>query len=240
MELSARLTAVASMVTPGNRVCDVGCDHGYVSIYLVKQKISPEVIAMDVRTGPLSHARENIHKYGLENYIDTRLSDGVDKLNIGEADTLILAGMGGRLMEEILTRGMDKVSAMKELILQPQSELTAFRTFLQKEGFKTLSENMVYEDGKYYPMMRVVPAANDMKQKEADEEFKELALRYGGILLKEQHPILKEYLLDEAEKLSAIQAELAEKSAISEKSSLRLKTLEQEILWNRKALQYYK
>ena len=102
MELSKRLAAVAAMVTKGNIVCDVGCDHGYVSIYLVREKISPRVIAMDVRPGPLAQAKEHILMYGLSDYIETRLSDGVDALNEGEADTLILAGMGGRLMEGIL------------------------------------------------------------------------------------------------------------------------------------------
>ena len=113
MELSRRLAAVAGMVTKGNVVCDVGCDHGYVSIYLVQEGISPHVIAMDVREGPLSHAKEHIRMYGLCNYIETRLSDGVEKLEMGEADTLILAGMGGRLMEAIITRGIAKVEPVE-------------------------------------------------------------------------------------------------------------------------------
>ena len=100
--LSKRLQAVASMVTAGNRVCDIGCDHGFVPICLVQQKISPGALAMDVREGPLSQARMHIAACGLETYIETRLSDGLAAFRMGEADTLICAGMCGRLMMRIL------------------------------------------------------------------------------------------------------------------------------------------
>lgn len=155
--LSARMRALTEMVTPGSRVCDVGCDHGFVSVYLVQQGISPWVLAMDVRQGPLSRAQEHIRQQGLEAYIETRLSDGLTAMEAGEADTLICAGMGGRLMQRILTEGREKAQAMRELILQPQSELPAFRAFLRREGYVTVAENMIYEEGKYYPMMKVAP-----------------------------------------------------------------------------------
>jgi len=153
--LSARMRALTDMVTTGSRVCDVGCDHGWVSIYLVQQGISPRVLAMDVRQGPLSRAQEHIRQQGLEAYIETRLSDGVTALEIGEADTVICAGMGGRLMRRILEEGREKLEAMRELILQPQSEIPAFRAYLRQAGYETVAENMVCEDGKYYPMMKV-------------------------------------------------------------------------------------
>lgn len=157
MELSNRLKAVAGLVTKGNVVCDVGCDHGYVSIYLIQQGISPRVIAMDVRKGPLDSAREHIRRSGLMDRIEIRLSDGVEKLQKNEADTLLLAGMGGRLMAEILTRGEEKILAMRECILQPQSEIPAFRRYLREKGYQVTTEDMILEEGKYYPMMRVTP-----------------------------------------------------------------------------------
>lgn len=161
--LSARMKALTDMVSVGNRVCDVGCDHGWVSIYLVQQGISPKVLAMDVRQGPLSRAQEHIRQQGLEAYIETRLSDGVSALEIGETDTMICAGMGGRLMQRILEEGKEKTEDMQELILQPQSEIPAFRAYLRQAGYVTVAENMIYEDGKYYPMMKVVPRGKIMK-----------------------------------------------------------------------------
>ena len=86
----------------------MGCDHGWVSVYLVQQGISPRVLAMDVRRGPLSRAQQHIRQRGLEAYIETRLSDGVAALEAGEADTVLCAGMGGRLMQRILEEGREK------------------------------------------------------------------------------------------------------------------------------------
>lgn len=153
--LSDRMRAVASMVTAGNRVCDVGCDHGYVSIYLVEQRLSPAVLAMDVRSGPLGAAREHIAERGLEEIITTRMSDGLHNYNIGEADTLICAGMGGGLMRRILSENSAKTDSFQELILQPQSEIEQFRAWLRERRYRITEEKMVEEDGKFYPMMRV-------------------------------------------------------------------------------------
>lgn len=153
--LSDRLLAVAAMVTVGNRVCDVGCDHGFVPIYLVRQGISPAVLAMDVKNGPLSAAKEHIAEHGLEKVIETRLSDGLHNYNIGESDTLICAGMGGRLMMRILSDNRNKTESFRELILQPQSEIEQFRAWLRGQGYRITDENMIEEDSKFYPMMRV-------------------------------------------------------------------------------------
>mgnify|MGYP003307991978 CR=1 FL=1 len=89
--LSERLRSLADLVTCGNRVCDVGCDHGFLSIFLVQKKISPSVIAMDVRSGPLSRCEEHVREHELEAYIETRLSDGLDQLKIGEADRALFS-----------------------------------------------------------------------------------------------------------------------------------------------------
>lgn len=154
--LSERLRAVVSMVTQGSRVCDVGCDHGFVSIYLIEQRISPHVVAMDVREGPLSSAGKHVAERALEPFIETRLSDGLHKYRIKEADSLVCAGMGGRLMMRILGEDRVKTDSFRELILQPQSELEQFRGWLWREGYRITDEKMVEEDGKFYPMMRVV------------------------------------------------------------------------------------
>ena len=107
MELSNRLKAVAGLVSAGNTVCDVGCDHGYVPIYLIQNGICGRVIAMDVNAGPLARAREHIESATLGEYIEIRQSDGVAALGYEEAKSLILAGMGGRLTMRILTEGME-------------------------------------------------------------------------------------------------------------------------------------
>lgn len=212
--LSRRLQMLADLVTKGYRAADVGCDHGFLSIYLIQQGISSRVFAMDVRKGPLTAAQEHIAACGLETYIESRLSDGLAALCPGEAETLICAGMGGPLMEKILRDGMEKARGMKELILQPQSEIGAFRRFLRREGFRILAEDAVCEDGKYYFAMKAVYADTESREGpretqgsreavqdrdavrpgEGGEDARELADEYGELLLKERHPVLKQYL----------------------------------------------
>ena len=150
VQLSERLKCLCNMVTPGKRVVDVGCDHGFVSIYLVQQGICPGALAMDVRSGPLSRAKEHVAEYELAEYIETRLSDGLLSYQAGEAQSMICAGMGGRLMEKILTESREKAKSLEELILQPQSELREFRIFLKQERYELLDEHILCEDGKYY------------------------------------------------------------------------------------------
>ena len=194
--LSERLKSLADMVCPGKRVVDVGCDHGFLSIYLVQHGISPSVLAMDVRKGPLSRAQEHIAEYKMENYIETRLSDGLLEYRIGEAQSLVCAGMGGRLMMKILTESREKAKTLEELILQPQSELPAFRRFLKEEGYLTLEENILCEEGKFYFLFKVRFAPNEVMEKagRGDSRQEQLYEKYGKLLLQGKHPVLKEYL----------------------------------------------
>ncbi|MCM1027677.1 MAG: class I SAM-dependent methyltransferase [Roseburia sp.] len=187
---------LAGMVTPGSRAADVGCDHGFLSIWLVQKGICPHVLAMDVHKGPLAAAKEHVADCGLGAYIETRLSDGLKSLTSEEADTVICAGMGGPLMAKILAESMEKAKGMKELILQPQSELREFRAFLRDAGFRILEEDAVFEEGKYYFAMKAVWRGEGA---EADavkgEETQRLCDEYGRLLLERRHPVLRQYLL---------------------------------------------
>ncbi len=248
MELSNRLKAVAGLVTAGSVVCDAGCDHGYVPIYLVRQGICPRAIAMDINAGPLRRAQENIRACGLDAYITTRLSDGVRALKDNEADCLILAGLGGNLTIRILTQGAEKVAKMRELILQPQSEIAAVRRYLRASGFAVVKEDMVYE-GKYYPMMKVTPVSGTGVQDLlrggdgicADVQTrKELYDRYGGLLLRGRHPVLYRYLLWEREREIQIRKELQRFGAGgTQKNEARRRELERAGRLREYALTYY-
>ena len=159
MLLSDRMRAVAELVQPCKSIADVGCDHGYIAMELVRSNVCRHVIAMDINSGPLDRAKQNIVEYDMQDYIETRLSDGVSALQMGEAEGIICAGMGGRLVLSILEQGKELVSGMKQVILQPQSELAEVRSYLRKKGYLIDKEDLVYEDGKYYPMMRALPGA---------------------------------------------------------------------------------
>ena len=189
MQLSLRLSAIAGMVSEGNRLVDVGCDHGFLPIWLVSNHKIPSAIAMDVRKGPLSRAQEHIDRFGLAEYIETRLGDGLEKLKAGEGDTLVIAGMGGPLMERILANGKPVLSGFRELILQPQSDVPHFRRFVRENGWEIIQEELILEDGKFYPMMKAVPENDGSLPEWTKEEY-----LFGKYLLAGRHPVLKQYL----------------------------------------------
>ncbi len=212
--LSKRMQANADLCSCSGTVADIGCDHGYLSIYLVQSGKKDSAIAMDVRPGPLSKAKENVSVYCLEDKITFRLSDGLDKLSKNEADTVIIAGMGGPLMEEILTKGRDVALSCKELILQPQSDIPHFRHFLMEEGYLFLEEDCILDEGKYYFPIKVCPPTSE----HASAGYKltsDVEFAYGGHTLQQKNPVLKEYLLKEqrvwAETLTQLEASGSQK-----------------------------
>lgn len=222
-QLSKRLQSVLALTEPVKTVADVGCDHGYVAISLIQQNKASRVIAMDVRKGPLNRAKEHIMQYGMEEFIKTRLSDGVEALSPGEADGLVCAGMGGKLMIGILERGMAVIERMQELVLQPQSELSFVREWLRNHAFAMDEECMVCEDGKFYPMFRVKPAnvvaensamtGTGIQQRVED--------RYGPLLLKRRDPVLYQFLQREQRVYTEILRGLDQIGKTTESTALR-------------------
>ncbi len=167
VKLSIRLKCVADMVNPGARVADIGTDHAYIPIYLIQHKVASSVLAMDVRKGPLEGAKEHIRQCHLEDNITTKLSDGLIELCDGEADTVIIAGMGGRLVCRILEDGRPFEKGVENLILQSQSELQQFREFLRQKRYQITKEDMVIDEGRFYPVIGVCKAddnAADVRQ----------------------------------------------------------------------------
>ena len=144
---------MADLVPGGTVPADVGTDHAYIPIALVEEGKIPRALAMDINQGPLTRAEENIKAHGLEEKIETRLSDGLEKMKKGEADTVLIAGMGGLLMVRILSSKREVLGGAT-LVLQPQSDLPSVRGWLAEEGYAITAEDLVLEDGKYYQMMR--------------------------------------------------------------------------------------
>ena len=237
IRLSERMKAITRMVTPGMRVCDLGCDHGFVSIYLAKENIAPSVLAMDIGKGPLTQAQLHIEEAGLSDRITTRLSDGLKQYQEGEADCLIIAGMGGPLMQEILSD--KKAESFEELVLSPQSEIAEFRKFLTDRGLQIIAEDMICEDEKYYQIMK---ARWSRKENEAsgsitipDTKQEEIECRFGPLLLAQRHPVLKQYLEKEEHKYIRLLTLL--KGYEGAKIQARRNTLEKELFFVRIALQ---
>ena len=141
-KLSKRMQAVAALVRNTTCLADVGCDHGYVPIYLIQSECIGHAIAMDVNRGPLLRAEEHIREVHLEDYIETRLSDGLTALAPSEADGVVIAGMGGVLTKRILAEHPEVWKKMNNLVLQPQSEIEEVRRYIYAEGFHIEEEDM--------------------------------------------------------------------------------------------------
>ncbi len=228
--LSKRLLTAVGMITKGNIVADVGCDHAYTSIYLCKENISPKVIAMDVNKGPLARAREHIEEAGLIDSISLRLSDGLEKLSENEVDTVLICGMGGLLMIKILSDYPELTKTIKELVLQPQSEITQVRRFLHKEGYEIEKEHILKEDGKFYVVMRAVP------KEQVQLYTEECHYLYGKFLIEEKSEVLKEFLQREYDLKMEVWEALQEKE--TENALARKKALQEEFEYIRKAREW--
>lgn len=150
MKLSPRLKMVADMVRPGVVAADIGTDHAYIPIYLLQNQICPRAIASDLRQGPLENARMTIFAAGLMGEIDVRQSDGLDRIGAHEAQDIILAGMGGNLIVDLLARTAWLRNSEKRLLLQPMSHAEDVRQYLCDNGFKILFEQACFEDKRVY------------------------------------------------------------------------------------------
>ena len=229
IQLSKRLKTVASFVTPGKRIADVGTDHGYVPIYLVQSERTPYALAMDINKGPLSHAKDNILRYNLQNRIETRLSNGLREYNRGEADSIIIAGMGGNLMVQILSEAFDKWKDDAELVLSPHSEAELVRRYLSENNMVIEEECMLIDEDKYYVVMRAVSGKSDYEN--------EAHFRYGKLLLERKDAVLYEYLKKELAKKEQIEAALKQSSSVAANGRMEELIAEKIVLAD--ALSYY-
>lgn len=227
MELSERLQGVIRLMPPADTICDVGCDHGYVAISFLKNGTAKHVIAMDVNKGPLEQAKRNAVLYGVSDRLEFRLSDGLQKVAPGEADSFLCAGMGGRLMVRIMTEGREVMARMTGAVLQPQSELNIVRRYIYENDWHIVKEDMVFEpdgteegEGKYYPMMYIKPGREQMPD--------ELSLLYGPLLIQQKHPVLLQYLMFSLKMKENVLQNL-QKQAVSEQAKERVKVLKEEI-----------
>ena len=187
-----RMLAIANLVDNSKVLADVGCDHAYISINLLENGKAERIIASDLREGPLNIAKDNIKLESFEERIETRLCAGLCGYEAGEVDTILISGMGGMLVKEILSESIDVVKMADTLILEPQSDLRVVRAYLKDIGFKIIDEDMLNEGGKYYQIMKAV------KSKERIEDCDDLGdmaeNEFGPILIKKKHLVLLEFL----------------------------------------------
>ncbi len=219
MQLSNRLATLTKYVPQGSRVIDVGTDHAYVPIYLIKNNIVTSCMATDINKGPLIKAQQNMDKYRISN-IKLKQTSGLQGVTEEDGNVIMISGMGGYLIIDILKAAMPLVKAVNRLILQPQQDIDQVRKFLHGNGFKIITEDFAKDDDKYYTIL-IVEKGEEMY----DKEYEYL---YGKCLIEKKLPLFKEWLIKKVEKLEEIKKHLKEKQG--EQPSARILELDKEIL----------
>lgn len=196
MALPPRLLAIAQRIPPGSRVVDVGCDHGYLAIWLRQQGACPFVIATDLAAQPLEAARRNAQRAGVASGIEFRLADGLEGVNPHEVDTVVLAGMGGETMRGILRGAPWLQDGGHRLLLQPQSKLPELMAFLATNGYQVRDQHLAEDSHRLYTILDVAAGQGEPPQG---------ATRYiSRTLLQRGDPLLARYLTEQIAKLRRI------------------------------------
>ena len=216
MEISERLKKVASFVRTSRTIADIGTDHGYIPIYLCLEDAVDRVIACDVNREPVRRAECNINMYRLGNRIETRLGDGLKPVRTGEVEGAVIAGRGGLLIIDILDECLEKTGALTELVLQPPTDVDKVRKYIHSIGFRIDDEDMIYEEGIYYNVIRAVKG-KEKYENEADYIF-------GRINIERKNPVLREFIKKDMTKTQKLIEKM--KEAGTPNSIKRLRDLE--------------
>lgn len=225
--ISARLAAVVKLVPSGARVVDVGTDHALVPIALYQSGIAEYLVAVDIKPGPLEAARINVNKYGMEDCISVRMSDGLSGITAGEVDTAIISGMGGGQIVSILDEAEAVVKQLNCLILQPQEATAAVRAWLSDNGWSIIEEQLVEERGIIY---EIVKATRTCARQDTLNSYVSLALPYevGPVLFRRREALLSKLLSANIEQLERVIAQMQKARTVDTKKigELKLKKIE--------------
>lgn len=187
MELSKRLHTIASLVDRVDTVADIGTDHAYIPIYLLKNNICNFAIAGDINKGPIEKAKYNINREGLNRQIETRLGGGLNVIGKGEVQCAIIAGMGGDLIKDIISNDIEKFKSLDYAIVQPVQNVDVFRKYIYKMGFLILEEKICYEDEKFYEILKITYG-------EEKEEVDPIYYEVSKFLVDKKDYMLKQYI----------------------------------------------
>ncbi len=184
--LSKRLHTAAMFVSAGSIIADIGTDHAYLPIHLIKSGRCPKAIACDVKEKPLQAARKNVLANGLDSKIELRLGDGLQVLRPGEVQTAIIAGMGGNTIKQILKQSPEVLNGLEQLILQPMGDEESLRYWLITNGWRLADETLVLEDGRLYTVMACEHGEEQLHSS--------VILEIGPRLIEKKHPLLPRLL----------------------------------------------
>ncbi|GAA0718965.1 class I SAM-dependent methyltransferase [Clostridium malenominatum] len=197
MDISIRLKTIASMIEYCTCCADIGTDHGYIPIYLIKNGVCKRAIASDINKGPIEKAIKNIGREGLSSYVECRIGGGMTTLKPGEAEVGVIAGMGGNLIKDIIEESMEVFKALDYIILQPVQNPEVLREYIYSKGYEILEEELCFEEGKYYEIIKVRYGNNI-------EEIDSIFYEVSNYLLQKKHPLVEDFIISKINKCHKI------------------------------------
>ncbi|WP_297634690.1 class I SAM-dependent methyltransferase [uncultured Clostridium sp.] len=198
MELSRRLEMILENIDECNCVLDVGTDHGYIPIEVIKRKISKKAIASDINKDPLDKAKLNSIFEGVDEEIELRLGSGLDTIKKNEVDSIVIAGMGGNLIKEILENGKNKIKEAASIILLPAQNPEVLREYLYANGYEIIKEDLCVDEDIYYELFKV--RINESSKTELEKIYYEIS----PVLLRDKNPLMKEFIEEKINKYTKI------------------------------------
>ncbi len=192
MELTARLETIKNMIEDMESVADIGTDHGFLPVFLLENKISPKVIMTDISPSSLEKAKGNAGAYQFGGQADFRLGDGLEVIKAGEADVIVMAGMGAKLMVAMLERDREKTLSFRKYIFQPRKNSELLRRWISENGFVISEEDLVKEGAYVCEIIKAAPRNNN----DGKNLLEDIDLGGSGGGVAELPPYLKEICPD--------------------------------------------
>lgn len=197
MKLNDRLSEIAGKIPKCNILADIGTDHGYIPIYALENGLCKKALAADLREGPLKMAYANIKKSDVEKSIELRLGNGLEPISLSECDVVVIAGMGGNLIKEILADSLEKAKAANLLLLQPNNAVDSLRRWLNENGFEITDESLALDAEKLYNVLSA-------KWTGKIDQYDQFSYYIGKKLLERKQPLLERYLNKKLKELDVI------------------------------------
>lgn len=188
MDKSKRIEFIVSNLEKVTTLADIGTDHGYVPLLALRNDLCEKAIACDINKEPLGKAKLNAILEGIDDKIDFRLGNGFEPLEVNEVEEVVIAGMGGNLIRDILEKDLDKVKSCNYLILVPAQNPEVLREYLYKNDYEIIKEDLCFDEGIYYELFKVRKAEGHAT--ELDSIYYEIS----PMLLRSKHPVMKEYI----------------------------------------------
>ncbi len=225
IKLSDRLKAIEGLILPGETVADIGTDHGFLPMSLWETGKSPHVIMSDIGQGPLKKAETNISKHFRDHQFDIRIGSGLETLKPGEVDVVVIAGMGGQLISDILGSDLNKTRSFSRYILQPRSAQNRLRGWLIDNGF-CITDEILVREGKYICEIISANSWNENMENIPNcskiAEYDEMDLEISPILFVKKDPLLVEFVENKVRIEEKILAELKAGTKLTQSYKIRM------------------